>query len=100
MTERSLLTEGSEWSPVQEIVRLTFKSLHDIIKSQGKAIQNLEQALADKVDTSELTQTFQGLSRIIDAKEDSHESAVALERKAGRGEARRGAHLMSVCDLR
>ena len=49
MTERSLLTEGSEWSPVQEIVRLTFKSLHDIIKSQGKAIQNLEQALADKV---------------------------------------------------
>ena len=86
-----------EWQPVQEIVRLTFKSFNEIIRAQGEAIQNLERALegksnksestsamAEKVNVTELTHTFEDLSRIIDSKTDSQENTVALERKAGR----------------
>ena len=94
------MEDGSrEWQPVQEIVRLTFKSFNEIIRAQGEAIQNLERALegksnksestsalAEKVNVTELTHTFEDLSRIIDAKTDSQENTVALERKAGRVE--------------
>ena len=94
------MEDGSrEWQPVQEIVRLTFKSFNEIIRAQGEAIQNLERAmegktnksestsaLAEKVNVTELTHTFEDLSRIIDSKTDSQENAVALERKAGRAE--------------
>ena len=92
------MEDGSrEWQPVQEIVRLTFKSFNEIIRAQGEAIQNLERAmegktnksesttaLAEKVNVTELTHTFEDLSRIIDSKTDAQENAVALERKAGR----------------
>ena len=92
------MEDGSrEWQPVQEIVRLTFKSFNEIIRAQGEAIQNFERALegkanksestsalAEKVNVAELTNTFEDLSRIIDAKTDSQENTVALERKAGR----------------
>ena len=94
------MEDGSrEWQPVQEIVRLTFKSFNEIIRAQGEAIQNLERAmegktnksestsaLAEKVNVTELTHTFEDLSRIIDSKSDLQENAVALERKAGRAE--------------
>ena len=90
------MEDGSrEWQPVQEIVRLTFKSFNEIIRAQGEAIQNLERAmegktnksestsaLAEKVNVTELTHTFEDLSRIIDSKTDAQENAVALERKA------------------
>ena len=78
------LEEGrGEWVEVPEIVRLTFKALHDVVKAQGEAIKNLERglaqkvgkseqasALAEKVNLSEIGQTFDELSRVIDAKAD------------------------------
>ena len=85
-------TTGAEWQPVPEIVRLTLKSLHDVVKAQGETIKNLEKtiqtkvgkpeqtsALAEKVDLTELTQTFEDLSRVIDAKADGQETTAALE---------------------
>ena len=94
------LEEGrGEWVEVPEIVRLTFKALHDVVKAQGEAIKNLERglaqkvgkseqasALAEKVNLSEIGQTFDELSRVIDAKADGADVAAALERKAGRSE--------------
>lgn len=92
-------TTGAEWQPVPEIVRLTLKSLHDVVKAQGETIKNLEKtiqtkvgkpeqtsALAEKVDLTELTQTFEDLSRVIDAKADAQETTASLERRVGRSE--------------
>lgn len=92
------LVEGlHEWRPVQEIVRLTFKALHDVVRAQAEAIRNLEKALgakvsrpehaatlAEKVSISELSHTFDDLSKIIDAKLDAADAAGVLESKADR----------------
>jgi len=95
--DNDLLDGLHEWRPVQEIVRLTFKALHDVVRAQAEAIRNLEKALggklgksehaaslAEKVNISELSQTFDDLSKIIDAKLDADDAASALDSKADR----------------
>ena len=90
--DNDLLEGLHEWKPVQEIVRLTFKALHDVVKAQGDAIKNLERAmaqkvskpefaasLAEKVNMTELSQTFDDLSRIIDGKADEKQMHKSLQ---------------------
>ncbi|KAL3897007.1 MAG: hypothetical protein SGPRY_013144 [Prymnesium sp.] len=94
------LSEGREqWGPVPEIVRLTFKSLYQVVSAQAEQIASLEKALAqrvskaehtaalaEKVNLSELTHTFEELSRVIDGKADAQEVHEALEKKVARSE--------------
>eukprot|EP00965_Chrysotila_dentata_P206528 6183583-Pleurochrysis_carterae.AAC.2 len=61
MSENDLLQGLHEWRPVHEIVRLTFKALHDVVKAQGEAIRNIERGLA--------------------LKQSKHEAATALAQK-------------------
>ncbi len=88
-----------EWRPVQEIVRLNFKALHDVVKAHGDAIKGLEKSvgskvskadhnmsLAEKANIAELSTTFDELSRVIDEKADARDHGSLLERKAGRAE--------------
>jgi hypothetical protein len=95
--DNDLLDGLHEWRPVQEIVRLTFKALHDVVRAQADAIRNLEKGLtakvskpeatallAEKVNISELSQTFDELSQIIDNKLDLTDAASALDAKADR----------------
>merc|ERR1711871_275852 len=35
----------NEWRNIQEIVRMTFKALHDVVRAQGESIKKLEQNL-------------------------------------------------------
>ena len=94
-----LMDGTGTWQPVPEIVRLTFKALHDVVKAQGEQIKTLEKtmlqkvskgdhaaALAEKVNLSELTHTFEELSRVIDSKADAQDVAAAVEKKANRSE--------------
>merc|ERR1712185_635942 len=81
------LTEGlNDWQPVQEIVRLTFKALHDVVKAQGETLKNVEKtlghkvskpdlttSLSEKVNINELRHTFEELSQVIDAKADAQD---------------------------
>jgi hypothetical protein len=104
--DNDLVDGTNQWQPVQEIVRLTFKALHDVVKAQGENIKALEKqvaqkvskgdhaaALAEKVNLSELTHTFEELSRVIDAKADSQEVQAAIERKASRADLQTGLKL-------
>eukprot|EP00512_Aurantiochytrium_limacinum_P011169 CAMPEP_0171592056 /NCGR_PEP_ID=MMETSP0961-20121227/16622_1 /TAXON_ID=87120 /ORGANISM="Aurantiochytrium limacinum, Strain ATCCMYA-1381" /LENGTH=680 /DNA_ID=CAMNT_0012152283 /DNA_START=158 /DNA_END=2197 /DNA_ORIENTATION=- len=42
-----LSTGLNDWRNIQDVVRKTFKSLHDVVRSQGEKIRHLEQKLAN-----------------------------------------------------
>ena len=55
------MTAGkNEWRNIQDIVRVTFKEFHDVLRAQGDAIKSLERAIDSKADRGELGR---GLSR-------------------------------------
>ena len=35
----------NEWRNIQDVIRSTFKALHDVIKAQGDAVKSLERQL-------------------------------------------------------
>ena len=93
------LGDDAEWQPVQEVVRLNFKALHDVVKAHGDQIKAIEKGVGGKISRSELasqmtekasvnelTTTFEELSRVIDAKADARDTSSIIERKAGRSE--------------
>ena len=40
-----LLQGMNEWRNIQDVIRSTFKALHDVIKAQGDAVKSLERQL-------------------------------------------------------
>ena len=44
-----LLSGVNEWRNIQDVVRLTLKSFHDVLKSQAETIQDLGRRLEGKV---------------------------------------------------
>ena len=91
---------GSDaWTPVQEIVRLNFKALHDVVKAHGEALKSVEKSVAnkvsrpehtaamtEKVSVNELTTTFEELSRVIDNKADARDTSSIVDRMVNRSE--------------
>lgn len=35
----------NEWRNIQDVIRSTFKALHDVIKAQGDAVKSLERQM-------------------------------------------------------
>lgn len=56
----------NDWRNIQDIVRITFKAFHDVLKAQGDAIKSLE--------------------RVVDAKANRNEVGAALAAKASASE--------------
>ena len=50
-----LLKGLNDWRNIQDIVRLTFKALSDVVRTQGQAIRDLERQLPLKVARSEFS---------------------------------------------
>lgn len=50
-----LLKGLNDWRNIQDIVRLTFKALSDVVRTQGQAIRDIERQLPLKVHRSEFT---------------------------------------------
>jgi len=44
-----LLHGINEWRNIQDIIRLTFKALTDVVKAQGETLRDLERQLPTKV---------------------------------------------------
>jgi hypothetical protein len=74
----------NEWRNIQDIVRLTFKAFHDVLKAQGDAIKTLERvvdtkanhrevknALAAKASASELERRLRDLEAQLFCKADA-----------------------------
>ena len=44
-----LLQGLNEWRNIQDIIRLTFKALTDVVKAQGEAIREIEKTMPTRV---------------------------------------------------
>ena len=53
------MTGMHEWRNIQDIVRNTFKALHDLIKAQGEALKGVERQLDQKA------RLFPALLRVV-----------------------------------
>lgn len=84
----------AEWRPVPEVVRLTLRAMHDVVKQQGEALeritkqlanthnkQQLQNILNEKLNKEDVHKTFDKLSHIIDAKPDLDDLEKTLRAK-------------------
>ena len=80
-----LINGLNDWRSVQEIVRLTFKALSDVVKSQGATIKELELQLPTKASKSEVSScisiksSFNELSRSISELKSSVEGKMSVD---------------------
>ena len=78
-------TEGkgmNEWKSVQDVIRGTFKTLHDVIKAQGVAIKSLERQLEGKVAHVELQGMLDRKANMSDVNKSVAEILHMLDAKA------------------
>lgn len=47
-----LLQGVNEWRNIQDIIRLTFKALTDVVKAQGETLRELEKTMPTRVNKS------------------------------------------------
>ena len=58
ISNEDIITGNNEWLNIQEIVRVTFRSMQSMIQTQDRAIQNLERQLSLKASRSEIQGLF------------------------------------------
>ena len=74
------LTHGlNEWRNIQDVVRLTFRAFHDVLRAQGEAIQRLEEGAASREDTSDLTRRIADLNHQMDLRALKSDVQAAFE---------------------
>ncbi|KAG2483934.1 hypothetical protein HYH03_017254 [Edaphochlamys debaryana] len=77
------LTQGlNEWRNIQDIVRLTFKAFHDVLRAQGDAIKALERSVDAKASRAELTASMQQKANAADMAARLRELETLLSTKA------------------
>lgn len=94
-----LLKGLNDWKNVQDIIRLTFKALSDVVRVQGEAIRDLERAsqtkvsrgeltssLAVKVNAADLGRELSDMLAALDSKPSTEELRAALEDKVTKSE--------------
>ena len=65
-----------------EVVKTTFKALHDVIVAQGETIQRLERAVADKADWAEVEASLAARATVSDVNRSLGELTQIVDRKA------------------
>ena len=78
-----LISGLNDWRSVQDIVRLTFKALSDVVKSQGSTLKEIELQLPSKASKADITQCMALKSSYSEAVRSLAEVRNALENKAG-----------------
>ena len=77
-----LLKGLNDWKNVQDIIRLTFKALSDVVRVQGEAIKDLEHGLQTRVSRSELTSALALKISATEVSRELNDFASALDSKA------------------
>ncbi|CAG9313179.1 unnamed protein product [Blepharisma stoltei] len=77
-----LLSGLNEWRSVQDIIRLTFKALSDVVKSQGGSIKDLELQMPSKASKAELNSGLAMKANISDISRTFSELRSSLDSKA------------------
>jgi hypothetical protein len=66
-----------------EVVKTTFKALHDVIVAQGETIQRLERTVCDKADWAEVEASLAARATVSDVNRSLGELTQIVDRKAG-----------------
>ena len=82
MQFEDLLQGMNEWRNIQDVVRNTFKALHDVIKAQGEAIRTLERQLEQKSSKAETQAQLSRKAAILDINKSLSDMTHALDSKA------------------
>jgi DNA-binding IscR family transcriptional regulator len=76
-----LLQGVNEWRNIQDIVRLTFKALTDVVKAQGETLRELERQMPTRASKAELNSGLSLKASISDITRTIAEVASSLETK-------------------
>ncbi|GLI62651.1 hypothetical protein VaNZ11_005299 [Volvox africanus] len=87
MTSASLvlddLTQGlNEWRNIQDIVRLTFKAFHDVLRTQAEAIKAIERSVDTKASRAEMAASLQQKANAADLAARMKEMETQMAQKA------------------
>ena len=72
----------NEWRNIQDIVRLTFKAFHDVLKAQGDAIKTLERVVDTKANRNEVASALAAKASSVEMSGRLHDLETQLFRKA------------------
>ena len=86
---QDLLNGTNEWINIQDIVKLTFKALFDVVKAQGEAIRDLEQLMPTKATKAEVNSALSGKANIADVSKTLAEISANIESRATFGDMQR-----------
>lgn len=78
----ALLQGMNDWRNIQDIVRVTFKAFHDVLKAQGDAIRSLERALDKKASQREVATALAAKVSAEELADKLHTIDTHLARKA------------------
>mmetsp|Transcript_19903 Transcript_19903/g.64787 ORF Transcript_19903/g.64787 Transcript_19903/m.64787 type:complete len:595 (-) Transcript_19903:899-2683(-) len=81
-----LISGLNEWRNIQDVVRLTFKAFHDVLRAQGEAIKTLEQAVESKASKAEVAAALQAKANASDVSARLMELNMLLSAKPELGE--------------
>lgn len=75
-----------DWRNIQEIVRVTFKALNDVVKAQGNSIKELEKQIINKASKNELNSGLNIKANVADVMRTFSEVASSIESKVSMDE--------------
>lgn len=78
---QELLDTNSEWTNIQDIVKLTFKGIYQTLKVQNDCIRDIEQILPAKADSHQVRAQLAQKANLNDMKKTMAEVAENLESK-------------------
>ena len=78
---QDLLAGANEWRNIQDIVKLTFKAVCDVVRSQGLAIRELERVIPTKCNKSELNAGLSLKANVTDVSRSIADVGAQLENK-------------------
>jgi hypothetical protein len=83
-----LLNGLNEWRNIQDIIRITFKALTDVVTAQGNSIRELERQLPYKANKQELNSSLSTKANASDLSIALTEFTSKIERKVNYDEIR------------
>ena len=75
-----------EWKNIQEIVKMTFKALCDVVRSQGISLREMERSVPQRCSKAELSAGLSVKANVSDVSRTIAELAAQIEGKLGHEE--------------
>jgi hypothetical protein len=84
-----LLEATTEWQNIQEIVKLTFKGVLQVLKSQSDSLKDLQMVVQSKAGKQEMHSMVQQKANLIDMKKTMAEVAANIESRTSYDDVRK-----------